>query len=99
MTTVGSLGHMASEGTWDFRQAATNLGSAPVTAWFSFTDNKWESAGSAVELPADGASECALAGGEIEQMLAPNAQWRWRATVPTRLRRCGVGGRWGPAAP
>lgn len=64
----GSFGQITSEGTWDFRLDAVNLGHSPAQAHFSFFDNN----GSPLQLPLASSAGSQVASA-LDQTLNPNA--------------------------
>ena len=64
----GSFGQITSEGTWDFRLDAVNLGNSPAQAHFSFFDNN----GSPLQLPLATSAGSQVASA-LDQTLNPNA--------------------------
>ena len=74
LATAGSLGQVASEGTWDFSLIGINLGVSAATARFSFTGDN----GSPLMLPLTFPQLPPTAGPELastlDRTLSPNAQ-------------------------
>ena len=82
LAAAGSLGQVASEGTWDFSLIGINLGTASATARFTFTDNN----GSPLALPLTFPQLPPAAGPELastlDRTLHPNAQIVIESTGP-----------------
>jgi hypothetical protein len=82
LAVVGSLGQVASEGSWDFSLISTNLGSSAATARFSFADNN----GNPLRLPLTFPQSAPATGPElastIDRTLNPNAQIVMESTGP-----------------
>jgi hypothetical protein len=82
LAAAGSLGQVASEGTWDFSLIGINLGASAATARFNFTDNF----GNPLMLPLTFPQLAPAAGPElastIDRTLNPNAQIVMDSTGP-----------------
>ena len=74
LAAAGSLGQVASEGTWDFSLIGINLGASAATARFNFADNN----GSPLMMPLTFPQLPPAAGPELastlDRTLSPNAQ-------------------------
>ena len=82
LAAAGSLGQVASEGTWDFSLIGINLGASAATARFSFADNN----GSPLMMPLTFPQLPGAAGPELastlDRTLSPNAQIVMNSTGP-----------------
>jgi hypothetical protein len=82
LAAAGSLGQVASEGTWDFSLIGINLGASSATARFSFADNN----GEPLMLPLTFPQQASAAGPELvstlDRTLNPNAQIVMESTGP-----------------
>ena len=82
LTAAGSLGQVASEGTWVFSLIGINLGASSATARFSFADNN----GNPLMLPLTFPQLPPAAGPELastlDRTLSPNAQVVMESTGP-----------------
>ena len=82
LTPAGSLGQVASEGTWDFSLMAINLGASSATARFTFAGDN----GSPLMLPLTFPQLPPAAGPELastlDRTLVPNAQIVMESTGP-----------------
>ena len=85
LAAAGSLGQVASEGTWDFSLIGINLGASAATARFSFADNN----GNPLMLPLTFPQSAPSAGPElastIDRTLNPNAQIVMESTGPDNV--------------
>ena len=82
LSSAGSLGQVASEGTWDFSLIGINLGASAATVRFSFAADN----GSPLMLPLTFPQLAPAAGPELaatfDRTLAPNAQIVMESTGP-----------------
>ena len=89
LAAAGSLGQVASEGTWDFSLIGINLGTSAATARFSFADNN----GSPLMLPLTFPQSPPAAGPELastlDRTLNPNAQIVMESTGPDSAAHTG----------
>ncbi|MBZ5677716.1 MAG: hypothetical protein LAP61_26015 [Acidobacteriia bacterium] len=85
LAAAGSLGQVASEGTWDFSLIGINLGASAATARFSFTGDN----GGPLMLPLTFPQLAPAAGPELastlDRTLSPNAQVVMESTGPDNL--------------
>ena len=85
LAAAGSLGQVASEGTWDFSLIGINLGASAATARFTFADNN----GNPLMLPLTFPQSAPGAGPElastIDRTLNPNAQIVMESTGPDNV--------------
>ena len=82
LASAGSLGQVASEGTWDFSLIGINLGASAATARFTFADNN----GNPLTLPLTFPQLPPASGPELaatlDRTLNPNAQIVMESTGP-----------------
>jgi len=85
LAATGSLGQVASEGTWDFSLIGINLGASAATARFSFADNN----GNPLLLPLTFPQLSPASGPELastlDRTLNPNAQVLMESTGPDNV--------------
>jgi hypothetical protein len=74
LTGAGSLGQVASEGTWDFSLVGVNLGASAATARFTFLDNNGAPLALPLTFPQTPPRSGALLAAILDRTLAPNAQ-------------------------
>jgi len=82
LAAVGSLGQVASEGTWDFSLNAVNLGPGPATARFAFADNDGNPLPLPVKFPQSSPVAVPMLASTVDRALNPNAQIVMESTGP-----------------
>ena len=82
LAAVGSLGQVASEGTWDFTLDAINLGSSAATARFTFADNSGSPLALPLKFPQLTLTDGPLLAATLDRALNPNAQIVMDSTGP-----------------
>jgi len=78
----GSLGQVASQGTWDFTLDAINLGSSATTARFTFADNSGNPLALPLTFPQSLPAPGPLLAATLDRTLNPNAQIVMESTGP-----------------
>jgi len=82
LTTVGSLGQVAAEGTWEFSLNAVNLGASAATARFAFADNDGNPLPLPVKFPQSSPAPVPMLASTVDRTLNPNAQIVMESTGP-----------------
>jgi hypothetical protein len=82
LATVGSLGQVASEGTWDFTLDAINLGGSSATTRFSFVDNNGNPLPLPLTFPQSPPAAVPMLAASLDRSLNPNAQIVIESTGP-----------------
>jgi Protein of unknown function (DUF3443) len=82
LAAAGSLGQVASEGTWDFSLIGINLGASAATARFSFADNGGNPLDLPLTFPQSAAPAVPELAATLDRTLNPNAQMVMDSTGP-----------------
>ena len=81
LAAAGSLGQVASQGTWEFTLDAVNLGASTASTRFTFTDNDGNPLALPVTFPQSPGAAPLLAA-TLDRTLIPNAQIVMESTGP-----------------
>jgi hypothetical protein len=82
LAAAGSLGQVASQGTWEFTLDAVNLGASAANARFAFTDNDGNPLALPVTFPQSPPAAVPMLAATLDRSVNPNAQIVMESTGP-----------------
>lgn len=91
LASAGSLAQVASEGTWDFRLDAINLGTSSAQARFAFLDNNGHALAIPLTFPQMNGASAPLLASTLDQTLNSNAGLILESTGPATAGLVGWG--------